>query len=108
MDSSESFAQCAEKTLSAVGISKEKVDACIASSGGVATTCSGGSNCRNSMLEKEILDRSNYGIITLPTIVVNGVVLRGVSCAGNLSRICVGISTRRMRSMAQPYRNQQW
>ncbi len=79
MDSSESFAQCAEKTLSAVGISKEKVDACIASSGGVATTCSGGSNCRNSMLEKEILDRSNYGIITLPTIVVNGVVLRGES-----------------------------
>ena len=66
------------KTLTAVGISKEKVDACIASSGGVASTCSG-SNCRNTMLEQEILDRSNYGIITLPTIVVNGVVLRGES-----------------------------
>merc|ERR1712054_760760 len=74
--SSDKFTQCAEKTLTAVGISKEKVDACIASSGGVASTCSG-SNCRNTMLEQEILDRSNYGIITLPTIVVNGVVLRG-------------------------------
>merc|ERR1712054_527122 len=76
--SSDKFTQCAEKTLTAVGISKEKVDACIASSGGVASTCSG-SNCRNTMLEQEILDRSNYGIITLPTIVVNGVVLRGES-----------------------------
>merc|ERR1711871_371766 len=78
MVSSDRFTECAEKTLTAVGISKEKVDACIASSGGVASTCSG-SNCRNTMLEQEILDRSNYGIITLPTIVVNGVVLRGES-----------------------------
>ena len=80
MVSSEKFAQCAKDTMDNVKIDKVKVQACIDSSGGVMETCSGtAGSCRNKMLEKEILDRSNYGIITLPTIVVNGVVLRGES-----------------------------
>merc|ERR1711988_731606 len=74
MVNSQEFAKCAEGVMDKVGIDKAKVQACIAASGGVPDDCNG---CTNKLLEKEIKDRSNYGIITLPTIVVNGVVLRG-------------------------------
>jgi hypothetical protein len=77
MVNSNEFAKCGATVMDKVGIDKTKVQQCIDKSGGVPESCDDG--CKNKLLEKEIQDRSNYGIITLPTIVVNGVVLRGES-----------------------------
>jgi len=81
MDSSETFAACAEKQMGDIGIDKGEVDQCMEDAGG--TECTSTSNCQqNTMLEKEVTDRSNFGILSLPSIVVNGVLLRTATTAG--------------------------
>lgn len=81
MDSSLKFTACAEKQMQTVGVDLAAVNKCMTDAGGV--DCKGSGSCqKNSLLESEIQDRSNYGIINLPSIVVNGVLLRTATGSG--------------------------
>ena len=81
MRSSGDFAACAVEQMRKVGLDQVAVNKCMADAGGVDCPSSG--TCqKNTLLEQEIRDRSNYGIISLPSIVVNGVLLRTATGSG--------------------------
>lgn len=81
MDSSLKFDQCARTQMKKVGIDEAAVDKCINDAGGVTCTKPGNECQVNSLLETEIKDRLNYNM-RLPSIVVNGVLLRTASVSG--------------------------
>lgn len=88
MDSSETFAQCAVDQMQDVGIDVAAVNTCMSDAGG--TECRATGTCQqNTMLEGEVLDRANFGILSLPSIVVNGVLLRTASTSGGAAELTV-------------------
>ncbi len=65
------------------------IDICVAAAGG--TPIDGGLPTKNSILEREVAAREDLAILVLPTIVVNGILVRGGTfTSGVLQTICAG------------------
>ena len=95
MESSESFAKCANEVMVSHDIDTVAVQECMDES----FHDQGKKSETNILLSQEIIDRKQYAILTLPTAIVNGRELRGNTASGesmvaNVARaVCQGYKT---------------
>jgi hypothetical protein len=76
--------KCSKKVQDSVGIDSNLVTACILES----TDVEGGHDA-NSLLQGELTSRENLAILSLPSLVVNGVIIRGNAYSSSiLTTIC--------------------
>lgn len=73
---------CSEQQMRAVGIDPAGVRACVADSNSTAVPSQG--VWQNKLLQQQLDDRSEMMIVTLPTVVVQDVPLRGTTNARNV------------------------
>jgi len=82
VEDSETFEQCSHDVMSKNKVDHTDIEKCVNDSGGTEAG-------RNSYLEAELLERRNLYILTLPSVVVNGALLRQSTTYGPvLTAIC--------------------
>uniref|UniRef100_A0A6U3D9H4 Vacuolar sorting receptor thioredoxin-like domain-containing protein n=1 Tax=Entomoneis paludosa TaxID=265537 RepID=A0A6U3D9H4_9STRA len=73
--------------MEAAGIDKKKVDHCMEQSGGVTE------DQPNTLLDKELQDQENSGIVLVPSLLVNQAVIRGfLNFETTFKAICAGFA----------------
>lgn len=81
---------CFQAAMTAAGVDASKIATCMTNAGGVGSDL----NATNSLLEKEIADQESSGVVLIPSLVVNGAVVRGsLSFSTVLKAVCSGFAT---------------